>query len=293
MTPTGPHTRPSDRLDEETAAAARHVIAAAAEHDGVAPFSEQALLNLPGGAGTRVLSRIGDRVAGVAWFDGDSGELVVEPQSRRRGVGSALLAELERSGVRLLWAHGRLPEAVRFAAHHRYTESRTLLQMALPVTGSLPEPDRGELQSAGIDIRPFVPGQDDAAWLAVNARAFAHHPEQGHWTPDDLAARTGADWFDPSGFLLAVSGATIVGFHWTKIHDAATGEIYVLGVDPGAQGRHLGRNLALAGLQHLRARGVQRVILYVEADQTPAVRLYESLGFERAAIDVQFGKNTA
>ena len=116
-------------------------------------------------------------------------------------------------------------------------------------------------------VRPFRPGRDEDAWLRVNARAFATHPEQGSWTADDLRLREAEPWFDPDGFLLAWrgdpdDGGVLLGFHWTKVHppgdvgDEAVGEVYVLGVDPGAQGLRLGRALTDLGLAHLRGRGL-------------------------------------
>jgi mycothiol synthase len=79
-------------------------------------------------------------------------------------------------------------------------------------------------------VRTFVPGEDDAAWLAANAAAFAHHPEQGSLTQRDLDDRKAEPWFDPAGFFLAFRGAELVGFHWTKVHAAeGLGEVYVVG----------------------------------------------------------------
>ena len=138
----------------------------------------------------------------------------------------------------------------------------------------------------------FRPGSDEHAWLAVNARAFADHPEQGRWTMDDLRARMAEPWFDPAGFLLAVDAADgrLLGFHWTKVHrhDPPFGEVYVVGVDPDAQGGGLGTALTLAGLHHLHRSGLSRVILYVESDNLPAMAVYTHLGFTTIETDVQY-----
>jgi len=153
--------------------------------------------------------------------------------------------------------------------------------MRRPLDATLPTLPAGD----GVRIRPFRPGEDDAAWLALNARAFADHPEQGAMTPADLGRRLSEPWFDPDGFFLAELDGRMVGFHWTKVHDNGIGEVYVLGTDPAAQGRGLGRLLTLTGLHHLRRRGLDCVLLYVESDNTAAVAVYRRLGFAFVATD--------
>ena len=154
---------------------------------------------------------------------------------------------------------------------------------------ALPEPRLPE----GITLRSFVPGRDEDEWLAVNAAAFASHPEQGGWTRAELEHREAQPWFDPAGFFLAVRAGRLAGFHWTKIHEPAggagrTGEVYVVGVHPAEQGTGLGRALTLAGLHYLRDREIPWVMLYVDGENTAAIRLYESLGFAQAATDVMY-----
>jgi len=138
-------------------------------------------------------------------------------------------------------------------------------------------------------LRAFLPGEDEAAVVAVNDRAFAWHPEQSRWDTRQLEVREVQPWFDPKGFLLAVEPAgRLLGFHWTKVHPSGLGEIYVLAVDPDAQGTGLGGALMVAGLAHLRARGALEAMLYVESDNAAALRTYQKLGFVRHHTDAEF-----
>jgi len=132
-----------------------------------------------------------------------------------------------------------------------------------------------------LPTRPFQAGADETAWLAVNNAAFAWHGEQGGWDMPTLLQRENEAWFDPEGFLLHERDGRLAGFCWTKLFrdDPPVGEIYVIAVHPDFHGRGLGRALTVAGLQHLHAIGATTAMLYVDADNTAAVHLYEQLGF--------------
>ncbi|GGX98779.1 mycothiol acetyltransferase [Streptomyces minutiscleroticus] len=273
------------------------LLATAARTDRQQAVSEQGRLQLRGGAREGVqhlLLTVGDDLVGYAQLDGTdpveapAAELVVHPDHRAHGHGRALgTALLTRTGKRLrVWAHGGHAAARHLAQVLGLTLFRELRQMRRPLTDlELPEP----VLPQGVTVRAFMPGRDDAAWLAVNAAAFAHHPEQGSLTQRDLDDRVAEPWFDPSGFFLAFRGEELVGFHWTKVHaEEGLGEVYVVGVRPGAQGGGLGRALTTVGLRHLAARGLPTAMLYVDADNKAAVSVYERLGFTTYETDLMY-----
>jgi mycothiol synthase len=288
--------RSTDRLSEASAAEVLALASAAESADGVYPLSEDVMLRVRNGGGRHLLaSEAGadGTPAGYAFVDDEgAGELFVHPAFRRRGVGTALLAAMG-DGPLHLWAHGDDPGAQAFAARNGLTRARVLWQMRRSLTIPLPEAPL----PAGVTLRHFRPGHDEQAWLDVNARAFADHPEQGKWTVEDVRLREAEPWFDPAGFLLAVDIAdTLLGFHWTKVHEAtatdpALGEIYVLGVDPAGHRRGLGVSLSVAGLQHLADSGLADAMLYVDESNTAAVALYRRLGFEIYKADINYSRD--
>jgi mycothiol synthase len=296
--------------------------------DGFPGLSDQAQLHLEDGATSDVISllaRLGDpgELAGYATLSPDSEaggggpggeadagadggpgggagthsawtiETVVRPERRDDAadvLGALLDTALGEVGTRgggtvRAWLRADPVRGAEKMAARGLQPSRELLQLRAP----LPSDAVRDASSPPIPVRPFRPGRDEQAWLAVNARAFASHPEQGRWTLDDLVRREREPWFDPGGFLLHEVGGRLAGFCWTKIHlNPVLGEIYVIGIDPDFQGRGLGRALTRAGLGHLASRAVPTAMLYVESTNTPALVLYRSLGFTEHHREVQF-----
>jgi mycothiol synthase len=234
----------------------------------------------------------GDELVGYAQLESGTewsgGQLVVSPDHRRTGVGTMLLQRLimESPSPLRVWAMGDTPAAEALAAAAGMTRQRELLIMERRLDDELPEP----VVPAGVQIRTFVPGQDEQEWLRVNAAAFAHHPEQALIDSDDLADRMAEPWFDAAGFFVATINETMVGFHWTKQHQDQLGQVSVLGIAPSAAGRGLGKALLLTGLRSLQQRGSTRVELYVEADHRVAIELYLSYGFVTVSRDVMYAR---
>ena len=281
--------------------AVRDLVAVARNADGIDPVGEQVLRELAGQRTQHILvPDPSDPHSAVGYLNLSPGrdgadataELVVRPDARRRGIGTALLlAATETSARRVqIWAHGTLPGARAVAEALDMRAARELIQMRRTLL-DVPE----SVVPQGLSIRTYAGREDHPELLRVNNAAFSWHPEQGGWTDADVAGRVGEAWFDPGGLFLAFDDVTgrLLGFHWTKVHDAAdhaTGEVYVVGVDPAAQGRGLGRLLTLIGIDHLARRlgPGAAVMLYVESDNVAAVRTYEGLGFTVASVDTAY-----
>ena len=277
------------RADDPLRGAVESLVDVVTRHDGTPALSDHLLLDLrSGGTAGFTGFPIGPDNDLIAYgqlsatADGAVFEVVVHPRHRSRDLLDTLLDavsdELESRGGRVSWwvtepdaDHDRLASAIGL------TEDRRLHMMRRP----LPTDRR-----AAVTTRSFVVGADEDDWLVVNNRAFAGHAEQGGWTSDDLALRESEHWFDPEGFRLHERDGRLAAFCWTKVHDPdsdhAEGEIYVIAVDPDFHGLGLGRELTLAGLDHLADTGLRSAILYVAAENAAAVGLYESLGFRIA-----------
>ena len=271
------------------------LLAAAEAVDEVRALNEAALLRLrrPHPTTQHLLVSEGETLVAYAQLesgaDWSAGQLLVGPDHRRRGIGTLLLRRLilESSRPLRIWAMGDSAAARALAKTAGMTCRRELLIMERGLADELPEP----VVPAGVEIRTFVPGQDEQEWLRVNAAAFEHHPEQALIDRDDLADRMAESWFDPKGFFVATIDDTMVGFHWTKQHQDQLGEVYVLAVAPWAAGRGLGKALLLTGLRSLRQRGNTRVQLYVESDHRAAIELYLNYGFTTVNRDVMYARD--
>jgi mycothiol synthase len=263
------------------------VVAASAGADGVEPLDEAARMSLAHRGLTDNALWLTDD--GFALLRGHDLDVAVSPDLRGRGCGRALVeaALTEAPPEVTAWSHADHPAAVALAKRFGFQAARALWVMsrdAGPVDVPVVE---------SVTIRGYRDTDADEV-VRVNAAAFAHHPEQGSMDRANLAERMSEPWFDPAGLLVADAGSRehrLLAFHWTKQHSPELGEVYVVAVDPAAQGRGLGRAVTAAGLAHLASRGVRRIILYVESDNEPAIATYSHLGFAHTSTHVQYARS--
>jgi mycothiol synthase len=283
------------------------LIKAAHDFDGTPPIAEHVLLHLRHGgdkSDSHLVIEENNQVIAYAHLDttdlvaGPSVEAVVHPNHRDKGLGSSILKEaIKVCGDKTrIWSHGDLLAAKAIAASLKLERlwSNLLMSKSLgdiqPITSKYP-------------IRTFMPDLDNQAFLSLNNKVFANYPDQGGWSEDDLKVRLNEGWFDEKGFFVAEAKGELIGFCWTKIHGAHThshdggdddhghdalGEIYVLAVNPDYKGQGVGRDLTITGLNYLKYRGLNNVMLYVGVENKPAFNLYKSLGFNEFGSDVMY-----
>jgi mycothiol synthase len=291
---------PRNDLDQAVLDEIRGLIEATTAIQGHRPVGEHKYSHLTVGAQqwVGVMAYDDDRLVGYAHTRWNSAgitprmavEVVVHPDYHGSDVARLLLEKVRSvlsragGGVFYLWVHRVEDPLDTLPARLGFTVQRELAFMACDLATPPPAP----AMPAGIELRAYRPDVDDEEFLRVNNVAFEGHPENGGWDVGDFTARRKLDWFDAQGLLMAWQGERLMGFHWTKWHSHESdevpahepvGEVYVLGVDPAAQGTGLGRALLRAGLRHLYDRGCRQSILYVDCANVSAVKLYESEGF--------------
>jgi mycothiol synthase len=285
------------RMGEEEIAALTRLVEAASAADGHRALGEHQWLDLVQGgregfAGFVARETARRRLIGYAQVSRGNEtswaiEYVIHPNWRkeaglRTDLVTAALSEIASSGGGHVHMWVPKPTQVddEVAAAAGLKRGRDLLQMRRPL------PFDGDRSS--IVTHPFRPGEDEERWLEVNNRAFRSHPEQGSWDLATIAEREAQPWFDAAGFLLHDIDGQLAGFCWTKIQEEdgeMMGEIYVIAVNPDFQGRGLGKQLVIAGLEYLEGAGMPTAMLYVDRDNEEARGLYFALGFADDHVD--------
>lgn len=295
------------QMESDDIAVVNELLVAAARADGRRPLSDHLYLDLVNGGHNGFAALVAwepghDHPVAYAQVsrgnDSYAFELVVHPHHRYEMatigpelIESAIDVVAYDGGGHVNWwvfeptmAHRTLATDAGMHA------DRTLFQMRRPLPADF---------DVTVETRGFRPGTDDESWLSVNNRAFADHGEQGDWTLDTFCQRRGEDWFDPTGFRVHERDGRMAAFCWTKVHEPVdpggerVGEIYVIAVDPDFRGLGLGKQLTLAGLEHLAGQGITTALLYVDADNAAAVTMYERLGFTVSATNAAFVTDVA
>ena len=129
-------------------------------------------------------------------------------------------------------------------------------------------------------------GEEDKLTKVQN-RSFINTWGYNPNTIEEIRYRTSLPNYSPENIILCWNAGRPVGYCWTniklmkdKIINGGKGRIYMLGVDPDHRGKGLARQVLLAGLSHLKDKGIRIVELTVDSDNKIALTLYKSMGFK-------------
>ncbi len=300
------HIRPYQSADLD---AIHSLISAAASTDGTPFVTHEALRTAPApDQNTAVALLPNHTIAGFAWWDVTQQPAMamegwVHPAHRRQGLGTALLVAAESAARSYSVEHlaGRAfdnsPSALALFKLRGFFEARRFNQMWVTLGSA-------EIQVpsiAGFTVRTFKDG--DAAELFdadvdVFSTSWGAQPQTFEaWQRRNLIINA----FDPTQWVLVLEGSRIVAlalcnassFGSTATQGSAAaqdGWVSHLGVRAAYRGCGLGRLALLRGLWGLQQVGYQRVGLHVDAENTPAIRLYESVGMRSTRTRVHFAK---
>ena len=136
----------------------------------------------------------------------------------------------------------------------------------------------------GYSIASFRPGDEERLTTVQNA-SFS-----GSWgfcpnTVEEVSYGVGMSMSDQDGILFLAHGDDTAGYCWTYVIGESrpvAGIIGMIGITPQYRSRGLSKPILLAGMNYLYSRGVDQIGLDVDAENTPGVRLYTSVGFKKA-----------
>ncbi|WP_415948623.1 GNAT family N-acetyltransferase [Streptomyces sp. KLOTTS4A1] len=215
---------------------------------------------------------------------GRIGSLRIDEADRRRGRGTvaALAAEEVLRGWRCTRVEARIPAdakaALRLATALGYSERNR--QLAKSLDGLVPD------LPADCRARPMTE-EEFPAWLEASKADYLRMwtgrgltPEQARARSESVHARLLPEGLGtPDVWITCVlDGDEVAGTVWSA--GVETGRyVHWVQVGEAFRGRGHGRSLMLLAEQEARAAGAERIALNVCADNAPALRLYESLGY--------------
>jgi mycothiol synthase len=226
-------------------------------------------------------------------------DCLVHPEHRRKGLATELFHYASRRarelGARVVHvnvsednvaAKGLLAK-LSFGFVHRFLELRRELSGL-----HLPDAEQGALPS-----RHLQRGEEDKLTQIQN-RSFAGTWGYNPTAVEEIVYHLSLTGRSPEDVILICEGGRPIGYCWTLVNSEASaaamgtnkGRIYMLGVDPDYRGRGIGKRALLAGLAHLKSKGIEVAELTVDSQNAAACALYESGGFKISSTSAWYEK---
>jgi ribosomal protein S18 acetylase RimI-like enzyme len=222
--------------------------------------------------------------------NGNSWRMLMHPEVRTTELTDAVVDCAEDQLFRLIDQSraGRPIETVAYGTDkwlasllemHDYTKQEALdVYMRCNLDQDISEPKSVD----GYIIRPLDSQRDLVERSGVQSDAFAGQPEPSGWSIENtkrfLHWYEGRDDLD----LVAVTPEGQIASLAVFLVDPATrvGELDPVGTRAAHLRRGLSKALLFSGLRYLKSKGMEQAAVRTSVDNTPAIRAYESVGFE-------------
>lgn len=146
----------------------------------------------------------------------------------------------------------------------------------------------------GFSIRPMRSIAEALLLTQIQNRVFEEHWGFSKNTPEEIQARLELPVTGPEHALFIESPeGDIAGYVWTALewsHGHTCGKVWMTGVVPEYRSLGLGKALVNAGVKHLLSEGAADVHLEVVEDNSPAVSIYEGMGFKKNGKTIWYEK---
>jgi len=211
----------------------------------------------------------------------------IYPEHRRKGLATKLLNyathRAKELGVKV--AHANISQdnktASRVLSKLGFKYVRRFLELRLDINKF----GWKDIDLSALDCRHLQPGEE-VKLTNIQNRAFADHWGYNPNTVEETTYWTNLNSFSPEDVVLTCDGDKFIGYCTTGITNKREasgkrkGDIYMMGTDPDYQGKGVGKRVLLAGLAHLKNKGVRVIELTVDSENKVAHTLYQSVGFE-------------
>lgn len=204
----------------------------------------------------------------------------IDPLTRRRGLGSQLLAHilaaLPRPQVRQLsYPTDRMDSpAALFLQHRGFSVEHVEWLMECRLEPDYPPP---AVWPAGYEVRQFRQAAAIAHFRRLYQAIFAGHP----WYQPYTSSREVAGELDnPADLQFLFHHEVPVGLAWLRWPEPAAAEIEPFGLVPAYQSQGHGRRFLESILYRLAGQSVRQVHMGVWQNNRPAVNLYRRVGFQ-------------
>jgi len=229
---------------------------------------------------------------GVTWLEtgGANGEVETQlaPNVRATAEGAEIVTQAlawarraaKRRTVITLWARARDSDAwgVALLAQHGFArddQHASYVHFRRPFTPGESLPDAP--LPGGFSVRAV--GEPEEWQRRVDLHRVVYHPSRV--TLPAYRRLRAAPLYRPDLDLVAVAPEGAFVSYCILWYDerARVGEYEPVGAHPAWRRRGVTRATLVEGLRRLRALGAERAIVLTSSDNTPAIRLYESIGF--------------